>query len=52
MANVVSTTQVTENSSGKTPLNTKSKLQDDDEEEINVNNFVDEEIDLADWVLS
>lgn len=51
-SNVVSTTQVTENSSGKTPLNTKSKLQDDDEEEINVNNFVDEEIDLADWVLS
>ena len=47
-ASVTSTTDI-KNNSGKTPL---SKTHNDDEdEEIVINKFIDEEIDLCDWVL-
>lgn len=50
-SNVVTTSSVNEETSGKTRLNNKTKQDNDDEEIVDVNKFEDEEIDLADWVL-
>lgn len=48
-ANVVSTSEI---NNGKTPMNSKIKNDIEDDDNIVVNNFEDEEIDLADWVLT